>query len=340
VKTTLTKNQIDWSLKEMKKYGNIVLILILIMVLSLTGCGGSSGGGGNNPPGGDGNNPPGGGETPPVFFSIAESLVPITTSCPAGTVNYPYYIAKYEVPYVLWKEVYDWGQSNGYTINPGKPGGGYQGLSEVFFDVGHESDPVTHITWYDAVVWCNALTEYYNTKTGNALDCVYKDATGNIIKSSSDDTIRSYLNGLNVTNFNSSAANGYRMPTSVEWEKAARYKDGYDWTPGNYASGATAAYTDETATKEAAWYNKNSMVSDIFSTHPVGQKPVNGNALGLYDMSGNVWEWCFDIYIGTMRVCRGGGWNDSAEYLQVGAAYGVEPDWSTYFYSFRVVRTQ
>lgn len=132
-----------------KKFFPYNLMAILILAVVLSGCGG-----GNS------------GRPPPASFSIAESLVTATTTNPitfptgiedkdpACTVNYSYYIAKYEVTYQLWKEVYDWAQSHEYifTTGSGKRGGGYDktNYKEEFFDTGHESDPATYVNWYDA----------------------------------------------------------------------------------------------------------------------------------------------------------------------------------------------
>ncbi|HEX3045075.1 MAG TPA: SUMF1/EgtB/PvdO family nonheme iron enzyme [Bacillota bacterium] len=318
----------------------LTVILLMSILTALTGCGG--------------------GTTPPASFSIDESLVPGTDNFPTGvddssqcsTVTYPYYMAKYEVTYALWKEVYDWAIKKGYTIeNPGNRGAGIDNDAriDVFFDTGHESDPVTNINWYDAIVWCNALTEYYNAKNGKNLDCVYKNSTGNVIKNSIDSTIISYLDNKNDFNI---SAKGFRLPTSMEWELAARYKDGSNWTPGNYASGATdyawnigtsQPNTNLAPTQEVAWYWDNCKVSsspDIYSTHPVGQKLAN--TLGLYDMSGNVWEWCSDLNTEfSTRVYRGGGWNSYEEFdLLVGVERNSFPGSSQYGAGFRPVRTK
>ena len=92
----------------------------------------------------------------------------------------------------------------------------------------------------------------------------------------------------------------------------------------------------ETRTKQGivAWYSVNS----DSSTHEVGDK--DDNALGLYDMSGNVWEWCFDLNVsGSYRVVRGGGWDDSASYMQVGDWFYNYPADEDFYLGFRFART-
>lgn len=342
----------------MKKPSLYCLAAILILVIAFSGCDGGGGGG-------------------KASFSIAESLVPGATAFPTAsnpfdydgvvddsgictTVNYPYYIAKYKVSYALWKEVYDWSQSHGYSFDiEGKPGGGWdvngtESNDIIFFD-GHESDPVTFMGWADAVIWCNALTEYYNEKNHQSLECVYKDLEGNVIRFYTE-SIVDYL--VNLEDFNRSAK-GFRLPTSDEWELAARYLGpvqpseeplktdskllgGLYWTPGNYASGATDGCNNATATQAAAWYKDNSRdysYEEAYVTQPVGQKPANGNALGIYDMSGNVIEWCFDK-IGEGRVARGGSFADEAKHLQLGLVGGGPLDETWIFFGFRPVRTK
>ena len=146
------------------------------------------------------------------------------------------------------------------------------------------------------------------------------------------------IDGENVTcDF---SANGYRLPTEAEWEYAAK--------GGQQSKGYKYAGSDNI--DEVAWYRDNS--GD--RTHPVGQKQPN--ELGIYDMSGNVWEWCWDWYSdsyysnslkdnptgpssGGRRVERGGVCSDYAGNCRTAFRYFSNPSGS-YFSGFRILRTE
>lgn len=140
-------------------------------------------------------------------------------------------------------------------------------------------------------------------------------------------------------------AKGFRLLSGNEWELAARWRSdvtntvaGYSnpyFTKVNSASGATADSSNASATGLVAWYANNSGSS----THEV--KGRDANSMGLYDMNGNVFEWCFDA-IGSNRMNRGGCWADSAGtgYLQVGkAGGGLLTSTESFAIGFRFART-
>lgn len=140
--------------------------------------------------------------------------------------------------------------------------------------------PVTNIGWRDAIVWCNALTEYYNAYNGSEpdLDCVYYidssyntplrtstiDLIDNPLVSGTED--QPYIKAETPDNIDISncTAKGFRLPTTGEWELAARYIidannngdicDSGEYYPGTYASGADADTTTDPATTD---YDKN-----------------------------------------------------------------------------------
>jgi len=133
----------------------------------------------------------------------------------------------------------------------------------------------------------------------------------------------------------------YRLPTEAEWEYAARSGGKHERFAGT---------SNESELKGYTWFYRNSGNQ----THPVGQKMPNG--LGIYDMSGNVWEWCWDWYGnnyssksprdnpdgprgGSDRVLRGGSWLSTAAYLRASYRYYNTTDYRYYNLGFRLART-
>ncbi|MHC6201930.1 formylglycine-generating enzyme family protein [Breznakiellaceae bacterium SP9] len=180
--------------------------------------------------------------------------------------------------------------------------------------------PVEQVNWYDAIDYCNARSK----KEG--LAPAYTVSKDNVTWSRN--------------------ANGCRLPTEAEWEYACRAGTITPFSTGNTITTGQANYNGNYP------YNGNAKGTYRGKTTPVGN--FAANAWGLYDMHGNVWEWCWDWYgayssanqtdpmgaaSGFTRVWRGGGWGSYAEGVRSAFRYGLTPTFRYSVLGFRVVRS-
>lgn len=193
----------------------------------------------------------------------------ITVCADTGRLNGDYHMMKkldmfsvseYEITKEIWDAVHLWAKDNGY--------------GDLSIGSGRKKQPVGNITWYDAVKFCNALSEFMGLEP-----CYY--VNNSIYKNGCSDDVEE------------KSANGYRLPSSDEWEYACR-----GGTTTDYFWGDTFIPMPK---NEYAWCG---IASEHCITHEVGL--LKPNPYGLYDMAGNVYEWCFDRYRGFFRVMMGG----------------------------------
>ncbi len=184
--------------------------------------------------------------------------------------------------------------------------------------------PVETISWYEAVEYCNSLS----------------------IRSGLEPCYTFFSNDSVHCDF---LRNGYRLPTEMEWEFAARAGAKLDTPNGDISSTIDGCLPLDPALNEVAWYCGNAE----FTTHEVAKKQPN--KWGLYDMLGNVQEWCWDWHdsyyysespltdargpsVGISKSCRGGSWYNQVFLSRLSARLFYRPSNRTNIIGFRIVR--
>ena len=234
-----------------------------------------------------------------------------------------FYLDKFEVTKALWDGVYNWAITHGYSFDYGTA----QGKAT--------NHPAHTVTWYDAVKWCNARSEQEGRTPAYYINVAQTTVYRTGQTSVQNDWVK--------------WSSGYQLPTEAEWEKAARggvsgqrfpWGNTISWGQANYyahplSAGGYAYDLNATSGWNPAWTG-----GGYPYTTTVGTFAANG--YGLYDMAGNVWEWCWDWYDGTyytsspgtdprgpvsgsFRVNRGGGWNYFASLCRAANRYYDDP---------------
>jgi len=217
------------------------------------------------------------------------------------TLTRPFLIGKYPVTQALWEMVM---KRNGST---------FSGATR----------PVENVNWFEALVFCNRLSELHGLQKVYTLPAGMEAHLNTNLESPAcyirfyhQYQVRSFVNEWSDQISQNIEASGYRLPSDAEWEFAAKSQKSF-------------RFSGSTKFREAGWFKKNSQGK----THGVGQ--LKKNNFGLYDMSGNVWEWCWDWWTTALakesrvdpfgpseptrvldlviqeksRVMRGGAWN-------------------------------
>jgi len=249
------------------------------------------------------------------------------------TITTPYQMDTFDVTVADWISVCNWAVANGYDLNP-----------TPLFNVPN-NHPIQAISWYDAVKWCNARSEMEGR-----VPCYYTDIDGrNVYRTGEVDLLNANVNWQ---------GNGYRLPTEAQWERAARGglpHANFPWGDTGDASIFNVwQYWVEVLDYQAPSFPWTTPVG-YFNGSQTPAGPDMANGYGLYDMAGNVWQWCWDRFdsysalpdydpagatAGDRRINRGGSWWNNVDDARCAKRYPYTPAGDNVYGSigFRCVR--
>jgi uncharacterized repeat protein (TIGR03803 family) len=261
---------------------------------------------------------------PAGSFTMGDTLDGESDAIPTNAYVSAFYMDVNLVSYNQWQSVYNYATNHGYGFI-------HAGAGKA------ANHPVQTVDWYDTVKWCNARSQQAGLTPVYYIDAGFMHV---------------YTNGETDAVYPNWTANGYRLPTEAEWEKAARGGlSGQRFPWGDTISESQANYQGGSGGYDLGGLNNFDTGATPF-TSPVGYFAANG--YGLYDMAGNVMEWCWDWY-GTPyaggsdprgpasgsynRVERGGYWGNYAYYTRcANRSYTACPCLANYAIGFRCVR--